>query len=214
MDVTGDSKYEELLEELNELIKCPLCWDPISSPSRTPCGHAFCFKCIFGIYGTTCPLCRKPFNKSEVLSCRATIDLTSVVKDTRPIPPVGYRSKNVEADKAITTELLRFETCRYPQFPYQLLQKFAKSFCNKGEFEEVIVNALGDIEEIKELKKIAPDVFIKCKNYPECNNRRCLHTLPWNMCKHGEACRFRSTCLAFHPVELMNLCFNVKSEGL
>ncbi|KAM3172846.1 hypothetical protein ACTXT7_013706 [Hymenolepis weldensis] len=215
MDVIEDTKYEELIEELRELLTCPLCWDEISSPTRTPCGHTYCFKCIYESYGSTCPVCRKTFFKSQLLSCRTSLELISVVNDTPPYLQTLYKPDNVEDEKTRTIELLRFETSKYPQFPYQLLQKFAKGFCNRGEFEEVIVNALGtDIEEIKELKKIGPDVFIKCKKYPECDNRHCLHSLPWNMCKYGEACRFRSRCPAFHPIELMNLCFNVKDKGL
>lgn len=37
---------ESLDEEPTDLMKCPLCMDPVKQPSVTPCGHIYCWTCI------------------------------------------------------------------------------------------------------------------------------------------------------------------------
>jgi hypothetical protein len=43
---------------------CPICWDTAVEPSKNPCGHYVCFKCIKEMFKTgigNCHLCRKEF---------------------------------------------------------------------------------------------------------------------------------------------------------
>jgi hypothetical protein len=46
-----------------EIVECPICMDPVNTTINsciTPCGHAFCFKCLASALAenNTCPCCR------------------------------------------------------------------------------------------------------------------------------------------------------------
>ena len=56
-----------------EDAECPVCLEVYEQPTRTPCGHWFCFECITNVLrqrdtGSTCPLCRA---RTTVTSLRA-----------------------------------------------------------------------------------------------------------------------------------------------
>ena len=52
----------ELEEESNSIILCPICFDNNSDCHVSPCGHSFCMVCIQKFKNNLCPLCRKKLN--------------------------------------------------------------------------------------------------------------------------------------------------------
>nr|CDS28379.1 expressed protein [Hymenolepis microstoma] len=215
MQEIQETRFEELKDEIFEIVKCPLCFEEMNLPTRLPCGHSFCFMCLGDLHQQLCPVCRTSFRRDQQMICRVTANLRAVTNEEGIPRPPRDTPPNVKSTKRITSELLQLETSEAPQFPYKMMQKFALTLATPKEFLDVIVDSLGaQIEVVKKKRKIVTDFFIDCPNYPECYSLRCLHTLPWNMCYHGEACPIRTTCRAFHPVELMNLFFNVQKEEL
>ena len=58
----------------NDAEMCPICYAPIVSPEKLPCGHSFCLQCIHEWAMTcahsyrpaVCPMCRAPFVYSQL----------------------------------------------------------------------------------------------------------------------------------------------------
>ena len=50
-------------------LRCPICWEGLKNPSRTPCGHSFCDDCIRTAltHKRECPTCRLPVTHRELL---------------------------------------------------------------------------------------------------------------------------------------------------
>ena len=51
------------------VLRCPICWDSVSNPTLTPCGHRFCGNCIRTALGIKleCPTCRQPVSSHRAL---------------------------------------------------------------------------------------------------------------------------------------------------
>ncbi|CAG9858935.1 unnamed protein product [Phyllotreta striolata] len=69
--ISPNNKYEVVDDtKLNVSSKgCVLCSDNIKSPCCTPCGHVFCWNCIFESlrYQKSCPICREEINRSRII---------------------------------------------------------------------------------------------------------------------------------------------------
>lgn len=54
-----------------ELVKCPICWERLTRPITTPCGHTFCAGCLYRWFSETrvelCPVCRRDARKKSLL---------------------------------------------------------------------------------------------------------------------------------------------------
>ena len=55
---------------------CPILHEPMFDPWRTPCGHIFCFNCIWKWLGDhgSCPICRRQVRREDLVEL-ATVDL-------------------------------------------------------------------------------------------------------------------------------------------
>ena len=52
-------EFVDTEKKLLDEVKCPICWELVSDPVQTSCGHLFCGECITGT--STCPVDRKQF---------------------------------------------------------------------------------------------------------------------------------------------------------
>ena len=56
------AKVKQAERQREMALRCPICWDDLSNPSITPCGHQFCDGCIRHALRLKheCPTCREP----------------------------------------------------------------------------------------------------------------------------------------------------------
>ncbi|XP_023015884.2 peroxisome biogenesis factor 10 [Leptinotarsa decemlineata] len=62
--------YSENVVHTSVSIKsCVLCAENLQSPCSTPCGHIFCWNCIYDSlsYQKNCPICRETVNPSRII---------------------------------------------------------------------------------------------------------------------------------------------------
>eukprot|EP00966_Prymnesium_polylepis_P262507 6063824-Prymnesium_polylepis.1 len=66
-----------------DALRCPICWDSIQQPARTPCGHSFCAPCIKAALQAKkeCPVCRVP------IASHRKLHLESPHVPSAPVPP-------------------------------------------------------------------------------------------------------------------------------
>ena len=62
-------KIDSITERITSTMLCPVCYDDITNKSVTPCGHAFCFKCIhvWINLNSHCPMCKAILTQRDVL---------------------------------------------------------------------------------------------------------------------------------------------------
>jgi len=62
-------KIDSISERITTTMMCPVCYEDIVNKSVTPCGHAFCFKCIhvWINLNSSCPLCKSTLTQRDVL---------------------------------------------------------------------------------------------------------------------------------------------------
>jgi hypothetical protein len=54
---------------MSATIECPICYDHITTPSSTLCGHLFCAACMNRLFDEPdlkCAICRRPLDSSEL----------------------------------------------------------------------------------------------------------------------------------------------------
>lgn len=71
----------EPAERLEELITCPICFEPMDTAMTLTCSHNFCSLCIrrsLQQYKGECPMCRKPAHQSDLRANRALDDLVGI----------------------------------------------------------------------------------------------------------------------------------------
>ncbi|KAJ1914277.1 peroxisome biogenesis factor 10 [Mycoemilia scoparia] len=66
-DADDDSLLLETITHSEQ--QCSLCWSELENSASTPCGHLFCWECIFEWQRVRaeCPLCRQPMRSSQIL---------------------------------------------------------------------------------------------------------------------------------------------------
>ncbi|CAH1110041.1 unnamed protein product [Psylliodes chrysocephalus] len=52
--------------------ECPICFNFFQFPIKSQCGHVYCMDCIYtywekSMWKTTCPLCRRPLKRLQIL---------------------------------------------------------------------------------------------------------------------------------------------------
>lgn len=61
--------HEQKLSTTTSKKECILCGEFMRSPSATPCGHVFCWVCIYDSlkYQKVCPICRENVNPNRII---------------------------------------------------------------------------------------------------------------------------------------------------
>jgi E3 ubiquitin-protein ligase RNF5 len=58
------------IEEQDARFSCNVCLDPVKDPVVTPCGHLYCWPCLFRwlkTHHTTCPVCKSGVTQENVI---------------------------------------------------------------------------------------------------------------------------------------------------
>ena len=97
---------------------CPICFDALSAPSVTPCGHAFCTGCISAALDAAaaapgaqpaCPVCRVPLSAGDIVTAVAPGDTDAAAADA----PASLAASEFGAKLAALVDLLTSEpTCK------------------------------------------------------------------------------------------------------
>jgi hypothetical protein len=58
---------EELKEQVEEIIKCPICLGNFSDPRMLPCSHTYCLKCIKDYAANNNGQFRCPLRDGEII---------------------------------------------------------------------------------------------------------------------------------------------------
>jgi hypothetical protein len=63
---------------------CPICWDTLTDPRATPCGHIFCNDCIRRAMShneDNCPSCRRPLTRKIGIEGDLAEEIIGILKD-------------------------------------------------------------------------------------------------------------------------------------
>ncbi|KXN89176.1 hypothetical protein AN958_06103 [Leucoagaricus sp. SymC.cos] len=71
--------------------------DPAKSPCSLLCGHVFCLVCLPNVSGHICPLCRTPYQPSDVVKLHLDVDGTS--RGSPSSPPLSATQAEQEAKR-------------------------------------------------------------------------------------------------------------------
>ncbi len=89
-----ESKYIlGMLEKVNNTIEadeennCIICYDEMTEPTLTPCGHIFCKGCIITALNikNECPICKNNVTVKELMNIKAKEDKPIVKKEANPL---------------------------------------------------------------------------------------------------------------------------------
>jgi len=117
-----------------EALQCPVCFEIVSEPVQTSCGHLFCKKCVDKV--TKCPACREQFtsvpdhfNNRRVRSLRVKCPFTA--NGCKWVGDLGDVGDHVAARCAFQTKL-----CPYCDFTTKQKEKLQKhvTTCNSQTF--------------------------------------------------------------------------------
>jgi len=67
LNMTSCSKISstDLKIKIEEVLKCPICFEQLKFPKSLNCSHTFCLRCLFQLKNQKeCPVCRNPIEKS------------------------------------------------------------------------------------------------------------------------------------------------------
>jgi hypothetical protein len=68
---------EELKEQVEEIIKCPICLENFCDPRILPCSHTFCLECIKNLAFSNDGQFQCPLRDGDILSTKIIASLPS-----------------------------------------------------------------------------------------------------------------------------------------
>lgn len=67
---SANANLNPSIEEQDARFSCNVCLDPVKDPVVTPCGHLYCWPCLFRwlkTHHTTCPVCKSGVTQENVI---------------------------------------------------------------------------------------------------------------------------------------------------
>ena len=87
---------------------CPVCYEDVHRPAKTPCGHVFCEGCLSMWFGTarqaSCPMCRQRLQEQQGQGFAPPPVPTAPEPPVAPEPPTRIRAR-IEAFRTIVASL-------------------------------------------------------------------------------------------------------------
>ncbi|XP_035380636.1 E3 ubiquitin-protein ligase RAD18 isoform X1 [Electrophorus electricus] len=94
------------LKTVDNLLRCPICFDFLNISMMTPCSHNFCSLCIrkFLSYKLLCPVCNMPMTEQDLRNNRILDDLAQCFQSARQqlsqasfeSPPISPKTPSME----------------------------------------------------------------------------------------------------------------------
>lgn len=70
ISAAASASANSIIEEQDARFSCNICLDAVKDPVVTPCGHLYCWSCLFRwlkTYHSTCPVCKSGITQDNVI---------------------------------------------------------------------------------------------------------------------------------------------------
>ncbi|XP_021351412.1 uncharacterized protein LOC110449107 [Mizuhopecten yessoensis] len=160
------------MTQVNEILKCVICWESFTDPRQLHCGHVFCFECInthFKTYGKNCapcPVCRQLYWPKDR-------DANNLPKSTLPL-------RQLLAIQHTTNRSCETSGCNQNKTPYLCLT-CRQWLCDACKSQTCIVDNDGNIAHNAFLRSdIDPGLFdiVKRSRHKQCYMHH-SHEVEW-----------------------------------